>query len=595
MVAKYLISTTMGDSFLDPTGDVYVQVSPSSYLKKKVADVNVGDMVLFQKPYAKTDLEDVEPHLDKSPRYHFSKEMIHEQNSRGDFIPRLRTLLLKGLSEKGVIDDSDIDSRALYETDDFAKEDYEMMAEWVVNALERNGKKRHVSTVENWLRGETLAPRDWEIFNVLGREINPEFNDFREYEDDPKSMYFNYQLYVNIRRGIMRYLNDCRGTTRTFENQPKEEPHISLSPEYAIVFQHFMSDRNETHATARVTEIQKILKRHQMEHVKKTNEFLGEGIVSGEMKNMLELLKSYKDVMEYDEMLESMICSFVEDFDYRISEDDNIVLPSGHVTSNRFWRHAISTRILPTILRCFDEDIDDFMKYLEKGTGIGFWRNFENEDVQKFREAVRKGFLDRGMDSQFRYSSGTSANLLEVYYRIHKAIPERVFRYLAKAREFYTKVVKDTSNFQRPGTEPRIFPDGRRVLIVGAEDPSKIDKVINQLRLREEAELIENRYGIGLNMIGMSYEGGLFFSDEISQSMKMGFDPVTHRKMDKLISGREYIEKFGDEKTISELNSMEKNPGVFYLTRNDVYKMLKEFHLQKIIDRRWQDFVWEDV
>ena len=105
MASKYLVSTTMGDSILDPDNQVYVEVSPSKYLRKSVADINIGDKVIFQKPYAKTKLEDVEPYLPRSPRYAFAKEKIHDTNSRGEYIPRFRALLLQGLCNHGVIDD----------------------------------------------------------------------------------------------------------------------------------------------------------------------------------------------------------------------------------------------------------------------------------------------------------------------------------------------------------------------------------------------------------------------------------------------------------------------------------------------------------
>jgi len=587
MATKYEVSTTMGDSLLHPSDQVYVEISPSKYLKKSVADLNVGDKVIFDKHQTRTSLEDVDPELTKSPRYALAKETIHEKNSRGEYIPKLRTMLLKGMADHGVIDDVDLNARALYEADDFTKEDYEKMGEYISGTLKRNGKERSLASVDNWLRGETLAPSDWEIFGVLGKEINPDFNNFKPYEEDSKGMYFNYELFVNIRRGIMRYLNRCKGTTMSFENDYKKKSKISLSPEYAIVFQHFINDKGLEHATARVTGIEKLLKRRQIEHVKGTNPHLGNGIVHHNLSYMKDMLKDYFDVMEDEYFLESYIGAFIEDFEYDF--------PDETIFSKRFHKHNNVPIAIPALLRTYGEDLDESALEIERDKYDMIHNFYDKTSMDKFVEATRIAFLQREMDLYFDYPNGTSLGLLEAYYRVRKSIPKRIFQFKARCGEFLTWVRNDESIRKSPDTIPWIGQHGKDVYVTDAKK-EKIN--IRAEPLKRESKTIKEKYNVSLNLLGVLHKGRNFLTDETGHFARHKEDEVLKKKIEgEIKSGREYLEFLWEKQRndLQKYKDMQKEQDINFMTRKEALERLKEYKLGRIVDRRWQDFVLEQI
>lgn len=119
-IARYVVSTTMGDTVLEPNASTYVKITNREYLEKTVPDLKPGDMVLFEKPFTTTEVEDVDPFLTKSPRYAKAKELLHEVNSRGEYVPVLRCMLIRGLAKRGVISYKDLENRILQEGADFS-------------------------------------------------------------------------------------------------------------------------------------------------------------------------------------------------------------------------------------------------------------------------------------------------------------------------------------------------------------------------------------------------------------------------------------------------------------------------------------------
>jgi hypothetical protein len=585
MAIKYVVSTTLGDSILDPGNHVYAQVSPSKYLRKSVADVNVGDMILYQKPYTKTDLDDVAPYLERSPRYTRAKELLHEENSRGDYVPRLRTLLLRGLAEHGVISDNEIEAKVLYETTDFTKAEYEAMEDWLVAFLSRHGIKRSESGVGNWLKGETLAPRtsEWEqIFKSLEEEVNPDFREFHAYSDDPTGVYFNYRLYTVIRQGIMRYLNDCRGTHKEPIDSTPTPTRISLSPEYAIVFQHFMNDKDQTHATARVTGIEAVKKKN-LERVRKENQVLGDGVVKKELERMKDLLKGYGDLLICEKVLEEYTHAFLEDYPY------TTLTPIPGITE-RWFKTSSTAFVVPSLIELFGEGLDEEMSFFRELSNEGPVRSVES--VSQFIDYAKRAFLGREMDSFFSYQPGTSLTLLESFHRTRKAIPKRLFRHNTEYDKFRRDITRDRSIRQDVETTPEIDMHGDEITINNIVDTPWVQKRIKNLR--KGLDELERRYGLSLDLSGRMNH--MFLSETVDAITRRGREPVTDIPMSTRVSGREYIEGLGSEmdnflKTVIDA----KPEHIIFMERSNTRSILDEFGLGHILDRRWQDFLWEDL
>lgn len=566
---------------MNPGERVYAQVSPTHYLRKNIADVNVGDMILYQKPYARTDLEHVAPFLERSPRYARAKELLHEQNSRGSYVPRFRKMLLRGLAQQGVIADQEIDARALYEADDFSGAEYRTMENWLVNLLNEHGIRRSETGVGNWLRGETLAPSNWRIFNVLAQEINPEFREFEQYSDDPKGMYFNYRLYVVIRQGIMRYLNDCRGTHEEPSESEPTPAKISLSPEYAIVFQHFMNDKDMTHATARVTGIETVKKKN-LEQVRRNNPVLGDGVVKIEMERLTESLRDYQDILNFMEVLDGYIEAFIEDFEY----DNEFSLFDRHTKS------IASPYTIPYLIESFGEDLDEVMILVKKQSDL--YRQETNDGLlEGFIDATKRAFLERDMDSFFGYDNGTALRLLESYHRIRKLIPNRVHRFCRNCTDFTLSFVDNPQARENPLEEARVIPAGREVGLLNVRMTPKIKKQIDELK--RQAKELRERCGIRLNIAGKDYGGGVLLSNLLLGVVTDRRDMFSLRPLERPVSSREYIELYRHDKEAIRIMQEQLGEGQHLIDRAHISTVLNEFGLGHIRERRWQDFLWEDI
>ena len=103
---RYYVETTGGNIVYDGNDQVTVQVNPTSYLRKRVSNLNTGELVVYDVRHVKTTLEDVEPYFNRSPLYARAETYVFEKNSRGIPIPRLRIALMRALGNKGFCKDS---------------------------------------------------------------------------------------------------------------------------------------------------------------------------------------------------------------------------------------------------------------------------------------------------------------------------------------------------------------------------------------------------------------------------------------------------------------------------------------------------------
>jgi len=420
----YLIETTLGDSLLGPDNHVYVKASSRGYVKKRASDVNVGDMIVYKKPYTTTSLEHVEPYLPRSPRYAKARDMIHEENSQGDLIPSLRVLLLEGLADHGVIDPTNVRERAIHEEDDFSREEYRRMELYLARRLDSGGVTLSTGAIGNWLRGDTVAPRpsNWRAFRILEREVNPAFSEFQAYTDEPDSIYFNYRLYMTIRRGIMKKLNHFRGTESPGpDDQYHTDSRISLAPEFVIVAQHFITDETEVYATGRVTSKRRLIK-DQIERERDRNIRLVDGIETETVEGFEGSLKGYPDVYDEYDVLERFLEAAIEDYLTLLGVFDSI-------TNEPHKDVVFSTMVymLPKLYRLFGEDFDPELINLERS---GAELRERGHLIAQYGDEIERSLIIGEMDRALGIERGGMLSLLETAYRIRRILPTVVFEYL---------------------------------------------------------------------------------------------------------------------------------------------------------------------
>ncbi len=422
MNSQYEVSTTLGDTLVDEDGRVWVQVSRNRFLRKSPRELNNGELVLFCKPYTKTELDDVTPYLERSPRYTRANETLYERNSRGEYVPRLRTLLIRGLAQMGVVQGDDIKERVMFETDrDFTPTEYQAMQRHIINTVTESGYSEHIpeTNIENWLRGETRGPRNWKIFRPL-EKINPEFRNWVDGDQDPKSTYFNHRLLWVINQQIMRYLNNWKGTTVGTEESSPGDSKISLSPEYQIVLGHFLKDVTMDLAAARVNGVRKLIKSREVDHVITTNTRLCDGIVTRD-PHLAE--KSYRQTHEDMDIVEGYFTAAVEDYFDLTGKLEHI---RNTPQSGVVFDVVVSS--LPFVYEMFGERLDDEMlkiksllSQLERSCPL----------IHNLYASMIDSLLLGDMDRTLRLDRGSLSSLLEVSYRLRNTLPRPFFSYLA--------------------------------------------------------------------------------------------------------------------------------------------------------------------
>jgi len=288
---RKVISTTMGNSLIPAGSDVYVQLLQNRFVKKKAEDVNVGDLILFRKQYVTTSLEDIDHVLDRSPRYRNAKTVLHEINSKGECIPKFRTLLIRGLAQRGTIKDENLEARIRNEMDDFSSPQYNAMVEEVFSTVNPDYKEDDASTrvrtraaVYQWLKGGVVGIQmgDWDIYRRL-EQIHHGFTEFDASDQSKTGLFYNYRLYVLTRKVIKKYLSACKGEGRgPGDEQESPHEHIDLTDEIQLVVSHFMQDIDEQYAAARVLNTHTVVPDEESHQQKKPDPFLSKGIVTRE-------------------------------------------------------------------------------------------------------------------------------------------------------------------------------------------------------------------------------------------------------------------------------------------------------------------------
>lgn len=290
MSKKLLIETTAGNTIVDVDSLVGSYVSGKNVFVKPAKDVNIGEKVSFEKQFVYKTLQDIEKDLLDSPRYRAARNRLYVKNEAKEqtaisYILN-NTLLLKGLNENEKINKL-----------------YEVM-----------GKKVTKQTVKDWLSGETVMPE----FENLGLILNvfPELdtipsndetearlhiyrkmmlNDFydgfkRKKEDG--LAYPLYDLYMNIRRGIMRYVAEPKGKGDGEKKEHKKTAeNVPLSPEIDIVVKKYFDDVSDKIISARVTGIKEIESKEALKLTGEKHEKLKKGVVKIKPENKREFLE----------------------------------------------------------------------------------------------------------------------------------------------------------------------------------------------------------------------------------------------------------------------------------------------------------------
>ncbi len=604
---KYLIKTTMGDTLTDPGKSIYVQVDNRHFLRKRPYELSVGDMLVFPKPFARAQIEDVEPYLFRSPRYQKAWDIVHETNGNGEHIPRLRTLLIRGMRENGLfgenIDDEEFDRKLMKEGTDFSTQEYQDMETYLREVLVRY-PNIHIGseTPQGWLKGHVRAPFNFSatgagLLEVFGYEINPEFQHWRYKDDDNNGFYFNYRLQNVIRSRIMWYLNECRGThVGKAAEEDKGEDNISISPEYDIVFQHFFHSISKDLASTRVTGIERLDSNRKIRNAQEHALPLFEGILFDTVQFLDSSRKGVPEVFEDFEVMTAYLEAVTENYDYAIRPipvemDDG---SRGLEIPSRWETYMCFPYSLPFLLMYFKEELDDNMN--ELFLDMLRLEGREPRETTTFREnlamTINDIILDGSMDRHYGYQRGMMMSLLEAYYRVRRSLPPVIHNYCASVIRYK----KRHTDFEFGGRTVTGMDGQSYDLQIRNAIPKGRGGKAGRERKNAEKELarmrrhMRNEFDMHFDGDGENTRGGVFLSQALSGALG-NRTLVTQGDVD--YSPREILARTFRPEMIEGVRRDILKHGVFLRTREHTGNILSEYGLDAIVDQREEDFIWE--
>ena len=258
----YLVKTTLGSDVLGIHELLKVNIAQDEYLTKHAYDLNVGDRVVYCNESIETTLEEVIPVLERSERYRYSREVLHEQNKDGRYVPRFRIELVKGLCDRLGI--SPLEDLVLQQYNaDFDLETKKRMVTEVKTLLERESLSLTDQTIRAWIDGEVISPKDWHVYHALN-PLSTSFGLWHTLQGNMGSFHFNYKLYTTIHKNIMSYL--ARKGAK-LSNDLEDDDHIPISPtsykislakEIGLVVSEFMERIDNDTSHAQIISIDKI-------------------------------------------------------------------------------------------------------------------------------------------------------------------------------------------------------------------------------------------------------------------------------------------------------------------------------------------------
>jgi len=416
---KQRVSTTGGNCILDSENKVYVSLGQKS-VRKKARDINIGDMLLFKKKYITTTLEEVEPHLTKSPRYSIAKEALHEVNTAGQYIPKLRTMAIRGIYS-GRVDDS-LEDKIMKNNGEFTSSEYNSMNNILTSTIENHSMEPLKSGFKTWLEGETVAPRDenWRYFRAL-EDINQGFREWDSNDRSQNSIYFKYKLYTTVRRGIMNYLAQCKGRGKGPNVQEREDSpfNLKLTPEIKATLDFFIKEVNEDYTFVRVTEIDHLHKRSSINGPGNGNdEKLFKGIITEKPDNLdIEEIDIFSLVNHYHKLTEffGLVIGASRSSMSPNSEMDDIM----KTPANFGLYHALAHEFLLK----YKENVED-IKAQQQIYLCNLDKNFRNL-FDEYKDTMWRQIIDGTMDKIAGVKEGDMLNFIEKIHSLRNAVPRR--------------------------------------------------------------------------------------------------------------------------------------------------------------------------
>lgn len=419
-----LVETALTTAFVAKNSDVYVKIG-NNYVRKKARDLQKGDLVIVNNEGINKRLEDIIPILEQSMRYSVAKETLHKANAEGKEIKKFRILLLEGLADKST---QNLEKKIMQEYGyDFSEKEYSMFKDRVLGY----GVNVKDDAVIEWLKGTTLAPRDWNNFSCL-IPLDTEFQSIADSYGKDSGYYAAYQLFTGLRRTIMSYIAKRTGAP----NNLAEKPHKYYSDipgkyrkEIGMVVGHFMEEVDNTKSATRITKIKPIEvgeadKEEGREIYSGGSEpHLKKGVFTGELGLPLQDINQIREELGIlDNTLHNALNLYVfNKLKVQIKKEEikNLEMVARQPTLSVYLFTKL-VRIAPAEKSVFKTDFKALSVYYK-----------DSDELYKMLNRYYSIFLDElckgQVDSTLGIETNTTANLIDLVNQYRSGMPKAYF------------------------------------------------------------------------------------------------------------------------------------------------------------------------
>jgi len=586
---KQFISTTAGNCILDSDNYVQVEINEGEHIKKRLGDVNVGDMVLFKKECISKTLEEVEEAvLEKEPRYMHSKNILHEVNNKGEYIPKFRNLIIRGVLNSKEQYQPSLEDIILKQTGDFSKKEYIEMENVLESCIQDKGMQTlSYGQHRNWLLGNTVAPENWDFFRAL-EGINPEFKEWVP-DNNLTGLYFSYRYYNAARRCLMSKIARCKALGKgpsQDSDSPKPDKIINLKPFLRELTDHFFKEKNMDYIYARVTKISNLYKKGQQDYIEKTDTNLTKGVAVFDAENVTNSSeKNFEELLEDECIIYDYFSTIINDGTY---QDKHKTLLTNHLHGETDKSLKMTTSF-PYLLEWFG-DIDPFMKSCKKAAENWWMTRCKDgkAHINEISNHMKEMVLDGRIDDSWGLEKGTVYNMLKVLYKLKAAIPSRIHKYSAECMDFkqesvykYEKICNLAELAKRTGKPLNRGIDEVILSLWGNNIfPDSDTKYKYNCIIKKQKDL-ESEYKISLRPFAASYNFKKNFISTLA-IVDIRTNKMVH--MAELMANKIIPLEPIDKQSLSEQ----------IYSREYVQKVLNKYGLGSIIDVKKEEFVWEE-
>ncbi len=341
--------------------------------------------------------------LQSSERYKEAERGLHEIVDAEYPVTRMRHLLVTGF-------ESDFKERlkeiALGEEEDFDTVEYRTMNELISEILENEEDlKRSRQSIDSWLKGETLAPSNWDIFKVL-TEINPEFQGIYDSFGEEEGFHHSYKVYVTLRQAVSNYFSNGK----TCEKEKKREKingsdrHISIKDEVELILrEHFGNIIEEKYQPVKVIGVKDIKEgkrdRRNKRRSEKIESNLRKGVYvvrdNGPNLETITDKELFKDYFVLRNIFGKFIDAYVLSI-HDVSKDEEFKeeFESSQISGKDYSKNDLGAICFGLFSKIIQNDILSAYVQSEKVEKIKKLSETHEQVIQELLEVLRGGYAD---------------------------------------------------------------------------------------------------------------------------------------------------------------------------------------------------------